>query len=340
MAIVDIEEEVNAVMIDKNKPLISVVVPVYKVEKYLKKCVESILAQSYTNLEIILVDDGSPDNCGKLCDEISKKDSRIRVIHKQNGGLSSARNAGIDIAQGEYIGFVDSDDTIEPYMYEKLYGAIYNDKTKLAVCAVNYVYENGEVLRKKSVGRDMTFDFYHAMIEMNTHRIFDMGAWSKLYHRELFENLRFPVGKLSEDYYIMFRIFDRAQKISYVDTACYNYLQRKNSITRSVKINHDHEYAAKEQMEYLDEKHPELKTVGHVAYASSALTVYDFYIKNKVSCPKQRIDHFKQVINENMEYIKDATYLSASKRIQFKLFCLNPLLYNIVFKMYRQVKRI
>ena len=196
MTLAEIKNEEKIVMIDKNKPLISVVVPVYKVEKYLKKCVESILVQSYTNLEIILVDDGSPDNCGKLCDEFSKMDSRICVIHKQNGGLSSARNAGIDIAQGEYIGFIDSDDTIEPYMYEKLYDAIHNDKTKLAVCAVNYVYESGEVLRKKSTGRDMTFDFYHAMIEMNTHRIFDMGAWSKLYHRDLFDDLRFPVGKI------------------------------------------------------------------------------------------------------------------------------------------------
>lgn len=171
------------------------------------------MAQSYSNLEIILVDDGSPDDCGRLCDEFLKMDSRIRVVHKQNGGLSSARNVGIDIAKGEYIGFVDSDDTIEPYMYEKLYNAIYNDKTKLAVCAVNYVYENGEVLRKKSVGKDMTLDFYNAMIEMNN---------------------------------IMFRIFDKAQTISYVDTVCYNYLQRSNRITCSEKNNHDHEYAVNE----------------------------------------------------------------------------------------------
>lgn len=327
-------------VINKEHPLISVIVPIYKVEKYLSKCIESIIAQEYSNIEIILVDDGSPDNCGKICDDYAIKDNRVKVIHKENGGLSSARNAGIDIAQGEYIGFVDSDDTIEPYMYEKLYNAIYHDKTKLAVCAVNYIYENGEILRKKSVGKDMTFDFYHAMIEMNSHRIFDMGAWSKLYHRDLFKDLRFPIGKLSEDYYIMFRIFDRAQTISYVDTACYNYLQRENSITRSVKINHDHEYAAKEQMDYLDKKHPELKTVGNVAYASSALTVYDFYLKNNVLCSEEKINHFKHVINENMEYIKGATYLSVSKRIQFKLFCLNPVLYNVVFKMYRQIKRI
>ena len=122
--------------------LISVIVPVYKVEQYLEKCVNSISVQTYSNLEIILVDDGSPDKCGDICDSLAKKDNRIKVIHKPNGGLSSARNAGIDIASGQYIGFVDSDDSIEPYMYEKLLGLIKHDGTKLAVCAVNYIYED------------------------------------------------------------------------------------------------------------------------------------------------------------------------------------------------------
>ena len=327
-------------MYKSDKPLISVVVPVYKVEPYLKKCVESILAQTYSNLEIILVDDGSPDNCGKICDYFKQKDPRVTVIHKSNGGLSSARNAGIENAHGEYIGFVDSDDAIEPYMYEKLYQAIQRDKTKLAVCAVNYVYEDGKILRKPGIGRDKIFDFAQAMIEMNLHRLFDMATWSKLYHRDLFEKLRFPVGKLSEDYYVMFRILDRAQKISYVDVACYNYLQRKNSVTRSVNINHDHEYAAFEQMEYLKEKHPELNIVGHVAYASAALTVYDSYIKNKVRCPKEKLEHFKQVVKENEEYIRQADFLPKSKRIQFQLFGLSTWLYNVVFKTYRKIKRI
>ena len=120
-------------VINKEHPLISVIVPIYKVEKYLSKCIESIIAQEYSNIEIILVDDGSPDNCGKICNDYAIKDNRIKVIHKENGGLSSARNAGIDIAQGEYIGFVDSDDTIEPYMYEKLYNAISVSYTHLTL---------------------------------------------------------------------------------------------------------------------------------------------------------------------------------------------------------------
>ena len=323
-----------------DKVLISVVVPVYKVEQYLEKCVNSITAQTHSNLEIILVDDGSPDKCGDICDSLAEKDKRIRVIHKSNGGLSSARNAGIDTASGQYIGFVDSDDFIEPDMYEKLLRLIKNDGTELAVCAVNYIYEDGKKMNKPLLGTNYTFDFYHAIIEMNTHRLFDMGAWSKLYHKRLFDDLRFPVGKLSEDYYIMFKIFDRAQSVSYLDTPCYNYLQRGNSITRNTKINHDHEYAAKEQMIYLDKKYPELRTVSHTSYASAALTVYDFYIKNNVPCPKEQLRHFYDVVDQNKKYIKQVDYLSKSKKIQFFLFLINPCLYRVVFRTYRRIKRI
>ena len=334
------KKAVNDDKINRDTPLISVIVPIYKVEKYLEKCVKSISSQTYKNIEIVLVDDGSPDNCGKLADNLAKTDPRIKVIHKVNGGLSSARNAGIDVAQGDYIGFVDSDDTIEPFMYEKLFSLLQKENTKLSVCAVNYVYEDGKVLRKKGLGKNVTFDFCQAIIEMNSHRYFDMGAWSKLYHRSLFENIRFPVGKLSEDYYIMYKIFDKAQRISYLDIPCYNYLQRKNSITRSDKINHDHEYAAYEQMLYLDEKHPDMKVIGHTAYASAALTVYDFYLKNRAKCSKEKMNHFREVIKENKEYIDKADYLTKSKKVQFVLFSKSPTLYNVVFKTYRKVKRI
>ena len=126
--------------LEKSNPFISIVVPIYNVEKYLKKCVESILNQTYKNFELILVDDGSPDRCGEICEDLKKKDLRIRVIHKENGGLSSARNAGIDVAKGEYIGFVDSDDYIEPFMYEKLVNAVVKDNCLLSVCSVKYVF--------------------------------------------------------------------------------------------------------------------------------------------------------------------------------------------------------
>ena len=327
-------------MINEKKPLISIIVPIYNVEKYLEKCIDSILCQTYTNFELILVDDGSPDSCGKICDTYKEKDSRIIVIHKENGGLSSARNAGLDIAKGEYIGFVDSDDYVEPFMYAELLNAVLKDKCKLAVCNINYVFEDGKVITKVKNASNKIFKFEDAILEMNTYRLFDMGAWSKLYHRSLFDEIRFPERKLSEDFYIMYKIFDKAQKVTYVAKSCYNYLQRKNSITKNKKINHDFASAAYEQMIYLDEKYPELEVVAHTSYASSILTVYDFYLKNRVECSRETKKQFIGIVKENMSFIKKAGYLSKAKRIQFRLFIVCPRIYNLVFVFYRKIKRV
>ena len=128
--------------------LISIIVPIYNVEKYLKQCIESIISQTYRNIEIILVDDGSPDNCGKICDEYSQKDKRIIVLHKENGGLSDARNKGIDIAKGDYLTFVDSDDFVNIDYIEKLYNSIKFNNTKLAQCGISKVDENNEIIEK------------------------------------------------------------------------------------------------------------------------------------------------------------------------------------------------
>ena len=173
--------------------LISVIVPVYKVEQYLPKCVESILAQTYTNLEILLVDDGSPDNCGAICEEYARKDPRIKVIHKENGGLSSARNAALDIARGEYIGFVDSDDWIQPEMYETLLSGI---KKNDADMAYGGRYDVDGNTGEKTIGLCPQKEECISGMEM-LGRVFvwdhcDSAAWDKLYHRSLFEQIRYP----------------------------------------------------------------------------------------------------------------------------------------------------
>ncbi len=324
----------------KKNPLISVIVPIYKVEKYLEKCIESIINQTYENLEIILVDDGSPDLCGEICDQYALKDNRIKVIHKSNGGLSSARNAGLDISKGEYIGFVDSDDHISEDMYTYLFNSIRENNTKLAVCNIFYEFESGKIQRKSRDNKDLQFDFFNGLLEMNTYRLFDMGAWSKLYNKTLFSEIRFPEGKLSEDYFVMYRIFELAQKISYVSNPCYYYLQRKNSISRNASINHDFLDAAKTQMEYLDSNYPEMMVIGHTAYASAALTVYDFYLKSKVDCPIERFDYYYSIVNQNIKFVKQAKYLSKAKKIQFRLFIINKGLYGVVFKVFRNIKRV
>jgi len=324
----------------KEEKKISIIIPIYNVEKYLPACVESILQQTYKNLEVILVDDGSPDRCPVICDELAQKDDRIQVIHQKNKGLSGARNTGIDNAQGDYLIFVDSDDTVEQTLVEELY--TYAEKWNCAIvaCGRNYIFEDGQIVCKIAHDESKVYGFEEAMQEMNSFRLFDMSAWAKIYRKELFEDIRFPEGKLSEDYYIMYKLFDKAQTIGYVAKPLYNYLQRQSSISRNKKINHDFADAAKKQMEFLDDKYPQMSVLGHTAYASANLTVYDFYLKNGVKCPKDKLLEFKKAVRDNLVYIRKNKNISKAKRIQFELFDKCAVIYKGVFVLYRKIRRV
>lgn len=214
-------------------PLISVIVPVYKVEEYLNKCVDSILTQTYRKLEIILVDDGSPDNCPTICDEYAKCDRRVIVIHKENGGLSDARNAGIEIARGEYIGFVDSDDCILPDMYEKLYNALKMNDADMSICNYLKVDKNGSVRYsdRKSHMKTEVITPKEAMEKLFEEHIgCYVTVWNKLYNRNILENLRFEKGRLHEDEFFVHHAFGKCKKIACIEDGCYLYLQRNDSI--------------------------------------------------------------------------------------------------------------
>lgn len=211
------------------KPLLSIIVPVYNVENYLQKCIDSILAQTFTDFELILVDDGSPDNCPALCDAAAAKDARIRVLHQKNGGLSAARNAGLDVARGEWIGFVDSDDYIAPEMYETLYKAVQSTGADLALCDYVKVDETGAlctqthvaVPQKSLTGRELLQKAYWTTVQI---------ACNKLYHRTIFAQLRYPVGKLNEDFFVIPEICLNTQKAVVVPDVLYYYVQRGDSI--------------------------------------------------------------------------------------------------------------
>lgn len=219
--------------------LISIVVPVYKVEKYLPKCVDSIRMQTYKNLEIILVDDGSPDNCGMLCEQYAKEDARIKVVHKPNGGLSDARNAGIEIATGRYISFVDSDDYIHPQMIELLLEAIEHENADLSVCSWKKIREGEKVDYKEYIveqykstdGRNIQSVYF----EQSDLRVTYTVAWAKLMKRELYDNIRYPKGLLHEDEYTTYKVLYKADKIAYIDAPLYYYLSRENSIMGDFK---------------------------------------------------------------------------------------------------------
>lgn len=274
--------------------LITVIVPVYKVEKYLDRCVESIVNQTYKNLEIILVDDGSPDNCPEMCNVWAKRDSRIKVIHKKNGGLSDARNVAIDISSGQYITFVDSDDVIALDMVQYLYDLVKKDDADMAVCQHKLIDENDNV-----ISNNLQFcDKYvkgkkQCMYEFVQGDEVNDCAWGKLYKKFLLDDLRYPVGRYSEDLFLTYRLVDLCDSMMVGSGGKYFYRVRENSIT-SMEFNLKHLdgiEAVEEKLLFMKRKYPEL-----VSNAKAEI----IYI---INCCAQRIAQTSNV--ESREQILD-----------------------------------
>jgi glycosyltransferase involved in cell wall biosynthesis len=217
----------------REDPLISVIVPVYKVEAYLDRCVSSILRQTYGNLEILLVDDGSPDRCGLMCDEYAKEDPRVRVIHKENGGVSSARNAGIRAARGAFIGFVDSDDYIAPDMYEFLCDLAVSEKADMAICSFFTVKGDKIFTWFKNDGARKALSGAEAIGEMIAR--YSTVVWNRITRRAIFDEIRFDEGeRYSEDVMVALKTCGRAEKIVFADCAKYYYVQHAGSRSKEI----------------------------------------------------------------------------------------------------------
>ena len=217
----------------QEKALISLIIPVYKVEKYLEKCIQSVINQTYENLQIILVDDGSPDNCGKICDEYAKKDHRIEVIHKSNGGLSDARNKGLEIAKGEYIGFVDSDYYIEADMYEVLYNLLKQYNADVSICNF-YTVSQGKISIKNADNGINEYNRIEILKEILLDKNIQSYAWNKLYKKELFDEIKYPIGKKYEDIGTTFYLLEKCNKVVVTGKSEYYYINRQDSIVNNV----------------------------------------------------------------------------------------------------------
>lgn len=244
----------------KNNELISVIVPVYKVEKFLKRCVDSIVNQTYKNLEIILVDDGSPDNCPKMCDEFAKNDKRIRVIHKKNGGLSDARNAGIENCKGNYVFFIDSDDYLELNAIEILYNNLVETGSQISIGKYAYVYDDDEGV-KVSGNQTRVFTPNEIMLKYtDSECVYFVIACSKLIKRETLGDIRFPVGKYHEDEFVTYKIICNAKRIVITEDTLYRYYQNSNSIMHNRKIKNDIDAidAKIEKIEFCKNNKPEI----------------------------------------------------------------------------------
>jgi len=318
---------------EKINDLISVIVPVYNVEKYLSQCINSILNQTIKSLEIILVDDGSLDNSGKICDEFSKKDDRIVVIHKENNGLSSARNAGLKIATGSYIGFVDSDDWLDENMYESLLKLIKDTNSDISCCKF-FKTANGEE-KIPPINSEVIESFNN--IEGLNNFYTDLYtqtvvAWNKLYNRKLFDNIIYPIGKIHEDEGTTYKLFYKANKITYTNRPFYYYRTTPNSITTS-KFN-------KKRLDILDvydDKIKFIKTINDEGIYSKTLKWYLFTLINcYFECSNSMEDNQKYLDSIKIKISKIYKDYSKCKEKQlhwiilFSIFKISPKLYNLI----------
>ncbi|MBQ9761492.1 MAG: glycosyltransferase family 2 protein [Oscillospiraceae bacterium] len=303
-------------------PLVSVVVPVYKVEQYLDECVSSIRSQSYHNLEIILVDDGSPDRCGEMCDSYALQDPRIRVIHKANGGLSDARNVGMEMAKGQYWCFVDSDDCLDIRTLQ-----IMVDEAKRTgadvVIAQPRAFVDGEAIKPAVLsGEGEVIRKDEAMRRFATR---DWGAWGKLYRREIHEGIQFPYGKIHEDEAIMFQLLSRCRTISVLADKLYYYRKRPGSITSvpySVR-KMDWLYAWAKNVEYVGKKDLEL----YLRCVSKLWTVMMYNLDRLVGqdCYRRELEDIAELASCYKKDILRNPYISRNAKLRLRVLLLSDI---------------
>lgn len=240
------------------KPVISIVVPVYNTAKYLDRCIESLVGQTFENLQIILVDDGSTDSSGQLCDSWADRDKRIVVIHKRNGGLSSARNAGIEVAEGAYLGFVDSDDYVEFHMFETLLSGFDNSDVGITCCG-RYVHIDDLVKDDFATPNKVVMSASTAIAELFLGNILDVSACDKLYRRKMFDEIRYPEGRISEDAAIILQLLDGCGSVVHVGECLYHYVFRSGSISKSCYTPKKYDVMRNciEMRSWIEENHPD-----------------------------------------------------------------------------------
>lgn len=322
---------------------ISVIVPVYNVKDYLEACVKSIVSQTYQNLEIILVDDGATDGCSELCDEIAKTDERIMVVHKENGGLSDARNAGMDVATGDYIGFVDSDDAIEPDMFELLINNLLNYNADISCCRYTRVWEDGQ---EENVGDDGEIRVYNGLDALKEYiygKTMDPFVWNKLYKSELInhpngEKRRFIKGVLGEDNPFNIEMLKTVNKVVLAEESKYRYLQKRpgaitNSAVSQKKI--DSVYFWDGVRKDCEANYPEL-----VPYALRRQALFYIGLYNMVSNQKSYESEKKTVRNflkEQNSNIQKSDICERVLKLSSILIVYAPWLYNIAMKLYKKV---
>lgn len=308
-----------------DSPLISVIIPVYKVEKYLDRCVTSVVRQTYGNLEIILVDDGSPDKCPEMCDAWAAKDPRIKVIHKENGGLSDARNAALDVMSGDFVTFVDSDDWLSEHYCSVLMHGIVADNADISI--VNYKrVKDGDTVDTEPSGNSETIDSKKAIRNLyGNEQIMFVTAWGKAYRRGLFSDIRFPFGKLHEDDFTTYKLYDKAERITVCRDKLYAYFINDNSIIGKYTVKRlDALDAQKEKYEFVASEYPQLEVTAKISYFGACRYHFQMLTYHK------ELDRDKKLRKSIIERIKEIDpdkikkYYRGKERLWFDLFLIAP----------------
>lgn len=314
--------------------LFSIIIPIYNVEPYLKRCVDSVLAQTYTNYEIILVDDGSPDNCGQICDEYASQYDNITVVHQENKGLSAARNVGMDLAQGEYIIFIDSDDWVEPHMCESLENVIDSNPEIIVVSDLNR-NDSFKPLKDAFENNSFISGLEYFKLTLQTHDI-SFAARKYIYNMEFLKkfNLRFKEGILYESVEFMPRVLMVAQKVAHSNRPYYHYVRRPDSIT----ISKDYaKRAAGDLFEICQNLEQMFASYGNEILIPLNDRLIQFYMYAYCHATPEVMDKYKP----NGTYVKERLSDNADKKTKTKvhLFALSPTLFKCMTNMYASIKQ-
>lgn len=314
--------------------LISVVIPIYNVEKYLERCIDSVINQTYQNLEIILINDGSPDGCATICEKYEVNDKRVKIIKQKNKGLAETRNIGINHSTAEYLIFIDSDDYINKDMIKTLYENLITHKGDISSCGHYQIYNNNiEKNTHNSVIIELTSE--EALKSFLYTHIVDVVTWNKLYKKELFKDIRFPKGKLYEDHYTIYKILDKADKIIYNSTPLYYYCKRDTSIGGCSfnKRLFELEDALVEECGFIIQKYPSIEKEVSIARITWLLVIYNKMILSNHS-DILFTKKIEQLISQHLYSIIRSKELYITNKLQILIFAFNKRLYKFVYKKY------
>ena len=316
-----------------NKELISVIIPVYNVRPYLEKCFASVAGQNWRNLEIILVDDGETDGSGDLCEELARRDSRVRVIHKKNGGLGSARNAGIDAAKGEILSFVDSDDWIEPGMYDAMTEIMHRENAQIIACGIKRVSEAGTVsFYQDNLEERRVFTREEALIELPKNERLSNSMCNKLFRRETIKGLHINEQIFYEDNPFTPQCIARAERVAYTAEPFYCYFERSGSISRkSFSVREfDRVTADRMRLDFYHEHFPQCEFAAAIAYIGSGLKVY--YQSRDCQEARERRTELKEELKRTIRSYPELPF-TEKQRAKAKLFLLSPALYTASMRL-------